>query len=205
MYLLHKIITRHRYTSTVVALLMLIILGFSLVALDLSITAKKAHEESETTATDLTIEAKGTLASFRQMTSICFTYILQAWRDGRNIDAYNMHRYLSDGSKEKIAARFLLASEPLAEKEALFMEALSGKYAWFADFILAEHYLKDGNRQKALEAYQRSYQAIEQLSQSSLSAGDRLLMDQVRARLYELNAADKPSEKVDKSDSKIIQ
>ena len=205
LYLLRKIIARHRYTSTVAALLLLIVLGFSLVSFDLYITAKKAQKELETTANDLTIEAKETLASFRRMTSLCFTYILQAWRDGRNKDAFAMSRYLNDGSKEKKAAFFLLDPAPLAKKETDFVKALSGGYVWFADFIVAEHYLKDENRQRALEAYQRSYQAIEQLSQSSRSAGDRLLMDQVRARLYELNAADKPSEKVGNPDTKSVQ
>ena len=200
MYLLRKIIARHRYTSTVAALLLLIVIGFSLVTLDLYVTAKKAKQEAEATAQQWAAQA----AASRRLTPLCFTYILQAWREGRNKDAYTMARYLDDSSKEKKAAVFLLDAAPLAKKQTRFVQALSGD-AWFADFIVAEHYLKDGNRQRALEAYQRSYQAIEQLSQNTQHAADRLLIDQVKARLYELNAADKPQEKVDKSGSENVK
>jgi len=205
MYLLRKIITRHRYTSTVVALLLLIVLGFSYVGFDLYVTAKKAQQEAEANAQQLTSEVAKSYFSSRQVTPLSFTYILQAWRDGRNKDAYAMALFLNDGSKEKKAAAFLLDPAPLAKKETGFVQAISGEYAWFADFIVAEHYLKDGNRQRALEAYQRSYKAIEQLPQNSQQTGDWLVIDRVKARLYELNAADKPPEKLDKPDSENVK
>jgi len=116
-----------------------------------------------------------------------------------------MALYLNDGSKEKKAAFFLLDPNSLAKKESRFVQALSGECAWFADFIVAEHYLKDGNHQQAIEAYQRSCHAIEKLPPDSQHAGDQLLIDQVKARLYELNAADKPQEKVDKSGSENVK
>ncbi len=205
MYLLRKIIARHRYTSAVVALLMLIVLGFSLVTFDLYITTKKTRRESDTIAQQWSAEAAQTLVSFRQLKPLYFAYILQAWRDGRNKDARYIALFLSDGSKEQKAAAFLLDPAPLAKKETGFVQAISGEYAWFADFIVAEHYLKDGNQQEALEAYQRSCRAIEKLSQRSQSAGDQLLIDQVKARLYELTASDKPSEKAGNPDSKNVQ
>ena len=93
----------------------------------------------------------------------------------------------------------------MAKKEAGFVQALSGEHAWFTDFIVAEHYLKNGNRQRALEAYQRSYRAIEQLPQNSQQIGDWLVIDRVRARLYELNATDKPPEKAGNPDSNNIE
>jgi len=205
MYLLRKIIARHRYTSTVVALLLLIVLGFSLVGLDLYITAKKAKKESDAIAQQWAAQTAENLLLSRRATPLSFLYILQAWRDGRKIDAYTMARFLNDTSKEKKAASFLLDPLPLDKKEARFVQSLSGEYVWFADFIVAEHYLKDGNRQQALEAYHRSYKAIEQLPQNSLPAGDRLLMDQVGARLYELNAVDNPPKKVDKANSENVK
>jgi serine/threonine protein kinase len=205
MYLLRKIITRHRYTSTVAALLLLIVLGFSYVSFDLYVTAKKAKQESDTIAQQAAAELTKNLLSSRQVAPLGFTYILQAWRDGRDKDALAMALHLNDGSKEKKAAFFLLDRAPLANKEARFLQAFSGEYAWFADFIVAEHYLKDGNRRRALEAYQRSYKAIEQLPQNSQPTGDWLLIDKVKARLYELNAADKSPEKAGKSDSENVK
>jgi len=166
MYLLRKIIARHRYTSTVAGLLLLIVLSFSYVSFDLYVTAKKAQQESESTAEQLSVESARNLAFVRQVT---FKLFMQAWNDGRNKEAEAIASHLADGSKEKKGAMFLLNPKPLAEKEADFRKGLSDEYSWFADFIVGEHYLKAGNRKEAIGAYQRSCQAIQQFSQRNQS------------------------------------
>jgi len=213
MYLLSKIITRHRYTSTVVALLVLIVLGFSLVAFDVYITAKKAQKETETFANQLSAEAALYLSAYRQMT---FNYVLFAWYTGRDKQAQaTASSYLSRGSKEYKAAEFLLNPAPLDKKEPAFRQALSDQYPWFVDFILGEYHLKTGNHKAALEAFQHSYEAIRQLPQSDRSNVDGWIITQIRNRLGELsgygglrpdeNALNKPPEKVDKPESENIQ
>ena len=76
-YLLRKIIARHRYTSTVAALLLLIIIGFAYVSFDLYITAKKAQRDTEDYATQLTAETARRVALSRPFV---FTFFLEAWR-----------------------------------------------------------------------------------------------------------------------------
>jgi hypothetical protein len=99
----------------------------------------------------------------------------------------------------------LLNPAPLDKKEPLFRQALLDQYPWFVDFIVGEYYLKTGNYKAALETFKRSYQAIQQLPEGDRSNVDGWLVTQLRSRLDELNALNKPPEKVDKSDSKIIQ
>ena len=191
MYLLSKIITRHRYTSTVVALLVLIVLGFLLVGSDLYITAKKAQKESETLASQWAAEAAEQTSTSRQMT---FNFFLLAWHTGREKQVAIAFSCLSRGSKEYKAAEFLLNPAPLDKKEPIFRQALSEQYPWFVDFILGEYHLKTGNHKAALDAFQHSYEAIQQLPQSDRSNVDGWLVTQLRNRLSELNALNKPSE-----------
>ena len=62
---------------------------------------------------------------------------------------------------------------------------------WFADFVVGEFHLKNDYREQALQAYDRSNQAIQELSKGS--ALDSLLYAQVKARLYELRVAEAES------------
>ena len=202
MYLLRKIIARHRYTSTVVALLILIFLGFSFVAFDLYITAKKAQKESETTANHWSEEAARQSLMSRQMT---FNFFLLAWQTGRDKQVQIAFSCLSRSSKEYKAAEFLLNPAGLDKKEPAFRQALSDQYSWFVYFIVGEYQLKTGNHKAALEAFQHSYEAIQQLPQSERSEVDGWLVTQLRNRLGELNTLNKPPKTVDKSNGENIQ
>ncbi|MCX5638101.1 MAG: hypothetical protein NTX52_10485, partial [Planctomycetota bacterium] len=192
MYLLRKIITRHRYTSTVAALLLLIVLSFSYVSFDLYVSAKKAKKESDAIGQQWAAQAAKQTSTSRQMT---FNFVLFAWYTGRDKKAKEIAaNFLKRGSKEYVAAEFLLNPAPIDKKEPLFRQALSDQYPWFVDFILGEYHLKTGNYKAALEDFQHSYQAIQQLPQNDRSNVDRWLVTQLRSRLDELNALNKPSE-----------
>jgi serine/threonine protein kinase len=191
-YLLRKIIARHRYTSTVAALLLLIIIGFAYVSFDLYITAKKAQRKAEDYATQLTAETARGIALSRPLV---FNFFLEAWRQGRNQQAAFVFSFLSEGSREREAAKFLIDPDPVTEKEADFRHALSGDNSWFAEFIIGENHLKNGNRKEALEAYKRSYESVRQVSQGSGVGVDGLLVEQVKKRLEELDAVDEPAGK----------
>jgi serine/threonine protein kinase len=184
LYLLRKIITRHRYTSTVAALLLLIILGFAYVSFELYVSAKKARRESDKIAQQWATQAGAHLSTVRQM---AFTFFLQAWHEGREKEATSIVKLLSKGSKERKAAEFLLNQEALDKKEPEFRRYFSGELAWFADFIVGEHYLKKGDKQKARGFYSRSFQSIRQLSRDEPSRVDGWLSTRILARLDELN------------------
>ena len=101
--------------------------------------------------------------------------------------------FLSDGSRERKAAGFLINPKAVAEKEAGFRKDLLEKDTWFADFIIGENHLNDGNRKEAIEAYRCSYEAIQRSRQSDNLGVDKLYAEQVRQRLDELGGVDKPS------------
>jgi len=190
-YLLRKIISQHRYASAVMGLLLLIVLSFSYVSFDLYVTAKKAQKESEVIAQQWADEAARIFTLSRQFS---FTRFLQAWYDGRTKEAKWTASFLAKGSKEQKGAMFLLDPKPLIEKEADFHRVFSGKSAWFADFIIGENLLKNGNKKEAFAAYQRSCQGIQQLPQGEKSDFDKFVDGKVKARLYELETADRPVE-----------
>jgi hypothetical protein len=135
---------------------------------------------------------------------MAFIRFLEAWREGLSTKTQWMAKYptyvdsLSEGSREKKATSFLLNSKPLAEKEAEFREELSDEYTWFADFIIGEHHLKNGNRQEAIVVYQRSYAAIYKMSPSEQLKVDRWLAVWLVSRLDELKAAYMPAEESEK-------
>jgi serine/threonine protein kinase len=190
-YLLRKIIARHRYTSTVAALLLLIIIGFAYVCFDLYITAKKAQRNAENYAAQLTAETAKRVAISRPFV---FNFFLEAWKQNHDQQAAFVFRFLSEGSKEQKAARFLFDRRAVAEKQADFRQALSGDNSWFAEYIIGENLLKNGDRKEALESYKRSIEAAGRASESGGLGVDGFMIDMVRTRLEQLSAAE-PDEK----------
>jgi hypothetical protein len=186
-YLLRKIITRHRYASGVVGLLIVIILSFLYVSLNLYFTARQAQRKSEVIAKQWSDTAAEYLASSRQL---IFSQFMQNWHEGDAEEAIFIANVLAKGSKEKTAAIFLLDPRPLAVKEPGFRQQLSEESAWFADFVIAEYKLKDGERSEAIESYQRSYAAVKEMARDKISDFDTFLSSQLKSRLYELSAAE---------------
>ncbi len=195
LYLMRKIISRHRYTTTVAVLLVLIILGFGFFSFNLYCQTQKAQQAQADTKQWASAEAAKTISYKRQM---LFAYFLRAWHEGNNSEAKAAAGALTKGSKEQIAADFLLSPGSLAEKEAGFRRALSDGYAWFADYIVGEYHYKNGDRQKALEAYQRSYKFIRELIQQGQPGIEKsLFVKQLTNRLLKLGAADEPAEETE--------
>jgi tetratricopeptide (TPR) repeat protein len=191
MYLLRKIIARHRYTSTVAALLLLIIIGFAYVSFDLYMTTKKAKQQTEDYARELAMQIARGRALERQS---AFSMFLEAWRQNDVSRAGLVFGYMSKGSKEKKAARFLADSKPVADKESDFRRSISEENSWFAEFIIGESHLKNGNRKEALEAFKRSYESVSQSSRGDKSGADAWILEQLEQRLQDLSSADKPVE-----------
>lgn len=189
-YLLRKIIARHRYTSTVAALLLLIVLAFAYVSFDLYISTKKARRQAEERANSLSAQ----IATTNEVTRLfAFNHFLENWRLNLDRKAASALSFMSKGSKEQKAAMFLFDPTPVAAKASSFRDAFSDEYSWFAEFIIGENYLRNGDRNKALEAYQRSYEAIPRAPQGNTPSVDNWLFGQIRGRLQEFNAVDAPT------------
>jgi hypothetical protein len=75
-----------------------------------------------------------------------------------------------------------------SDKEDQIHKSFSGERAWFADFIIGERRLMDGDRDRALEAFWSSYESIKQLPHEPRPAFDELMIDFVKARLYDLQS-----------------
>jgi serine/threonine protein kinase len=190
-YLLRKIIARHRYTSTVAALLLLIIIGFAYVSFDLYISTKKAKQETEDYARELTNQIARSRALERRS---AFNMFLNAWRQNDISRAGLVFGYISEGSKEKKAARFLADSSPVADRESDFRRSIPDEDSWFAEFIIGESHLKNGSRKEALEAFNHSYEAFKQSSKADKSGADGWILDQLEKRLKDLSSPDKSAE-----------
>jgi hypothetical protein len=173
-----------------VGLLLLIILGFSCVSAYLLTRTRQAQKESESIKTQWSDVSEKMFTSYRQ---IGFMQFLQAWREGKDAEAKLMASFLGDGSKERTAALFLLNPKSLSEKEARFRQSLPDPSGWFADFVVGEQHLRNGYQEAGLEAYKRSFQSILQLPINDQSAFDKLLIEQVKARLYELTSTSEVS------------
>jgi len=195
-YLLRKIIARHRYTSTVAALLLLIIIGFAYVSFDLYLTAKKSQRKTEDYARQLTNQIAMTRALQRES---AFTMFLEAWRQNNISQAGVVFHYMSAGSKEKKAARFLADSSPVADKESDFRRSIPEEDSWFTEFIIGEAHLKNGERKEALEAFKRSYEATGQSLRTDKSGADGWIFEQSEKRIEELSSAEKSAEAGEKT------
>ena len=199
LYLLRKVIARHRYTSAVVGLLVLIVIAFGYVSFDLLLAAQRARRELEIVAQQSAQEAAANLAFARQTT---LTFFLQAWHDRRIERAQAVAAFFSGeaGSRQERAIRFLLDERPLEQKEAEFRQGPNVEVPGFTDFIIGEHHLHDGNHQAAFEAYQRSWSTIQESAEDQSSRADRWLATHVRARLAELRSPEEPTEQVSSDD-----
>lgn len=179
LYMLRKLIIRHRYASTVVGLLLVIIISFCYVSFDLYLTSRKNLKELETTKEQWSAESITNVKFIRQRAFILF---LQAWHNNDQLRIQRGHRTLTKGSIEKKAAGFLLDPRVLNEKQADFRREFSGQNQWFADFVIAEAHLKNNNNKDALNLYRRSYNTLKQRLENNQDI-DHWAMSQIQARL----------------------
>jgi serine/threonine protein kinase len=196
LYLLRKIMTRHYYASSVVALLLVIVLGFCSVCFQLYNKYRKSNITLEQTNMSLSNE----IARYSGLTlKASFTYFLRSWHANRLRDSMRIARFFVRGSRESAAAFFLLDPKPLAEKTDRFRQDLSEKESCFTEFIIAEHYLKNGNRTEAAKGYRKSLSHEEYLSK------DMWLASQIKSRLYDLANEEPRSEAAGTAENQGMQ
>ena len=176
-YLLKKIIMRHRYTSSVVALLFVIVFGFACSYYQLINKLRQSNQNLESTIKSLNDDNAKFSDLFAQIT---FRDFLKAVETKQLRLIQHMRRYFKEDSKEMNAAGFLLDPKPLEQKLPRFREKWGKNEPCFVDFIIAEHHLKDNNIDDAIKAYKQC------LSHKEYLKKDWLLDLQIKKRLYEL-------------------
>jgi hypothetical protein len=189
LYVLRKIVARHRRTSAIAGLLLITVLAFSYTSYYLRGVARSAQREAEQSAKQWRDAAVQAFHSARQASLLTF---LERWHRKDNENAKLLATYLGKGSKEKRIADLLLNQASITENEDAFHKKCSDIPGWLVDFAIGECHLKNGCTEQALEAYKRSYQAIEQLPRGEQPVLDGLLHEQVAARLYHLSVASEP-------------
>jgi hypothetical protein len=156
-YVLRKMMSRHRFTSTVVFLLLVILIGSVFVTLYFYQGARNANLELREIAQRWQNESEANLLLSRR---ILFMSFLQAWNSNNLPQAKALASWLSKDTKEAKGVAFLLSGEPLTRRSENFRNVLPNDQVWFSDYIEAHYYLKNGNRDRALELFQKSAKAI---------------------------------------------
>ena len=163
----------------------MIVIAFAWISFELFKRSEKALDESKMMAKDYAVQATTSAKLLGSAKPLFFADFLQAWRDGKGY-ARKKALWFESGSTERKAAFFLLSNSVLPETETSFRESFSDTKTWFADFIIGERRLKEGDSKKALEAFRSSYERITHLPQEPRPAFDELMIDFVKARLYVL-------------------
>lgn len=183
LYLIGKLIRKHRYAAAVVGLLFVIILAFSYASFDLYLTSQKRLKKNEALVIELNRTSKEYLALAKK---VGLMFFMEVWRTDDSSRARAIaYGFLTSDSKETKGAHFLCNFEPILEKEAAFRESLAEGDKWFGDLIVGEYYKKQDNIGKALECYRRSLAAIEQIG-ADLPTEDGWLVNQIKGRIEEL-------------------
>ena len=181
LYVFKKLLRRHRYGAVIAALLTIILLGFSCTYYYLYSQLKAKTAKLERTWTKLYDEREATGQLRNQL---AFDLILDRWHKGlRDRVRSEGQQFLDEGGREVQAVEFLLDDRPLSEKVNAFRRQLGDSEPFFTAFVLAEHYLHDGDRQKALTLYRQS------LRQQAGST-DGILRYRVQKKIVELMEAE---------------
>ena len=143
------------------------------------LTSKKNLRDLKTTKEQWTLES---IMNYKFQRQRVFILFLQAWHNNDQQKFQFGHLALTKGSKEKIAAAFILDPRPLYEKQADFRREFSGDNQWFADFVIAEAHLKNSNNKDAADLYRKSYNTIKQRLDNNQDI-DHWALSQIQARL----------------------
>jgi len=176
LYLLKKMVLRHRYAATVAGLLAVTVLGFSGLSYNMYWWWQRAEAQ--------TSEVRGQLAEQTRLRSsltqqAVFLHVLDLWHAGQVQEAAIACQGLAQGTQEVLAADLLLDPRPWADKVEQARGRLQGQNEFLLGFITAEHLLNGGLTQEAREAFRQC------LSVPGRN-GEELLRMRARTRLHEL-------------------
>ncbi len=181
LYLLRKAVSRYKLAASTILLLAVIVVSFACISFHLYLNARRAEQAAVTIAGQWKEQSKRLLALH---TEAAFMDFLAAFQSGHLDRARMIASFVRNASKESRAMRFLLDPNSVSVKDESFRRAVAAKpndpNSWFVDLTLGEDYLRRDQWQEAVQAYQRSDQALP--GQGRLS----ILPCLVQARLYGL-------------------
>ena len=182
LYLLRKMIDRHRYAAAVLALLAVIVFGYVSVVLQLYSRLRRGNVELNIAVDSLTTQLEQTTEIARLEV---FDRLLDAWHKDDWRSVQNAASTFKSTFREDRAARLMAAQmagqTPLSGKIAAFRNEFVQTEPAFFSFVAGEHYFKDRRTSDAAQAYYRCLS----LHKPDLSQ-DRWMAVRARSRLYEL-------------------
>ncbi len=179
LYVLRKVVAKHRYASAVAALLLVIVLGFLGFSLQLWTQLRQTDRELDAQK-ELFVGQTMKLTRYARVAILA--EFLNVWHKDDQPAAALFARFFTRGTREAVAVQFLADERTLGDKLTELRQKLRADEPCFLEFLIAEHHLKDGNKSQAVAAYQTC------LSHQDLEQTDPWLAVWVRSRLQELTA-----------------
>jgi len=177
-YRVKKYLIKHKFTSTVVGLLVIILIAFSCTSFSLYLNETRARQNLELARYELGSQTSDLVAYGKARMFLAF---LDSWHD-ENIDKTTL--YFMDG-KEKLAVQYLTESGSSYEETNKYIKDTPFKDLWFTHFIIAEQMVKKKKYADAMSYYSRSIQMIHELSDRR-QAGADWYEKTIKSRLYDL-------------------
>jgi hypothetical protein len=177
-YLLRKFIVRHRTSSIIVGLLLLIIVSTSFISLYSLKEARDALQELQSKQDAYKEVAERNMAYANQVVLALF---LEMWHDGKTARAQRAAIVFAEQSPERTVPQFLLDPRTLDEKKGDFQAKVSAEQPFLWEFLLGEYYLKNNNKPAAIEAYRRCLETGQDYSEL-----DRWFINRAKRQLDEL-------------------
>jgi len=149
LYHIRKFVNRHRAGTIIATMFSVTVLSTSFISIYSYGEARNAAKKMQRQRDAYKQTAVENLAFANQ---VLFQLLLGAWHDGTPI-IVSIAEGLRKGSREEIAAKFLLDPRDLPRKQARFRQQLAGGQEAFCQFVIAEHHYKKGNKPAAINAY----------------------------------------------------
>jgi serine/threonine protein kinase len=181
-YLLRKFIARHRMSSIIAGLLLIIIVSTSFISLYSYGQARGLLRETQLREEAYKEEAKRD-RTFRQQ--VALDLFLERWHSGNFARAGETLIFLDPDSRERFAAQFFLDRRPFGQKKVDYQDKLTAEQPSFWWFVVGEYHLKNDNKAAAMEAYKQCRDM-----EDTPSEVDDWYINRARVRLNELSGND---------------
>lgn len=174
-YLLRKVLARHRWASAVLVLLGIILLAYGLVCHSLYADLRQANTAGQTATESLALIEQKHTGLARQA---AFLHLLDWWQRDQLPPSPALDM-LGTSTREGIARHFLTDVTPLADRILDFKARLQDE-RFFTEFVIGEYHFKYGDQQAAYQHYRNC------LSETADTAEDELIRARIHLRLSDL-------------------
>jgi serine/threonine protein kinase len=186
LYVIGKMISKHRYASAVVFLVIVILTSNLFTSLYFYHRSVEYLKEVNSLSAKIMKETQYTIAA-------TFLDWLDEWQNGRPMPVEIFERYMPEKSRELTAIHYLLKVQSKPDPDGTRDPDLGQEPQWFEHFLRAEAFLKFHEIDRASELYEKSRLELEKSRPD-----ERWYTKHIEARLYHMghsNTTDTPGKK----------